>query len=454
MNEREKSLKFILILSVLITGFILLLNFVFSGFDMEHFQLGEIGITFLYVIVLTCVNAFFFRIVEKKMDWETQRKKRMIVGIFGSIFLTIAAYFFCRMFDKVVLQNSVSLEEFWRTEDLRNYLFTFLLIVIITLALHVFFFFKAIQENKVKEQKIIAGTASAKFDALKNQLDPHFLFNSLNVLTSLIDENPQAAQKFTSSLSKIYRYVLEQKNKDLVSVEEELEFAETYIGLLKMRFENSILFEIPEKIGNSEAKIVPLALQLLLENAVKHNRISDVEPLRIQIYEEGGMLIIKNNLQSKKTINKSSGIGLWNIRQRYHLLTARKVEVYSDHTVFKVALPMLTKQVASIPEIKTTMENKEYLKLKRAKEKVEKIKGFYGNITSYIIIIPFLAFVNYFTSGFEFPWVLFPMVGWGIGILFHYMDTFGHSIFLGKNWEERKMREFLEEEGKSERVKK
>lgn len=446
MNQRGKSLKFILILSVLITVFIFLLNFVFSAFDTEHFQLAEIGITFLYVVVLTLVNAFFFHIVEKKMDWETQRKKRMIVGIFGSIFLTIAAYFFCRMFDKVALQNSVSLQEFWRTENPENYLFTFLLIVIISLALHVFFFFKAIQENKVREQKIIAGTASAKFDALKNQLDPHFLFNSLNVLTSLIDENPPAAQKFTSSLSKIYRYVLEQKNKDLVSVEEELGFAKTYIGLLKMRFENSILFEIPEKIGNPEAKIIPLALQLLLENAVKHNRISDVEPLRIQIYEEEGMLIVKNNLQPKKTINKSSGIGLWNIRQRYHLLTARKLKVYSDQTVFKVELPMLTKQIASIPEIPSTMENQEYSKLKRAKEKVEKIKGFYGNITSYAIIIPFLAFVNYFTTGFTFPWVLFPMVGWGIGIVFHYMDTFGHSIFLGKNWEERKMREFLEEE--------
>src|SRR5690606_34737643 len=98
--------------------------------------------------------------------------------------------------------------------------------------------------------------------------DPHFLFNSLNVLTSLIDENPEQAQKFTTSLSKVYRYVLEQKNKELVSVEEELEFAKTFIGLLKMRFENGIHFEIPETTSNPEAKIIPLSLQLLLENAV------------------------------------------------------------------------------------------------------------------------------------------------------------------------------------------
>lgn len=425
----------------------MLLNFVFSGFDLKNLQLENIGVTLLYVIVLTLVNAVFFQIIDKRMDWETQRKKRMIVGIFGSIFLTIIAYFLCRMFDKIVIEQSVSIAEFLQQETAGNYLFTFMLIVIVSLSLHVFFFFKAIQETKVKEQKIIAGTASAKFDALKNQLDPHFLFNSLNVLTSLIDENPKAAQKFTSSLSKVYRYVLEQKSKDLVSVEEELEFAKVYISLLKMRFENSILFEISEVIGNSEAKIIPLSLQLLLENAVKHNRISDVEPLKIYIYEDAGMLMIKNNLQPKKTINKSSGIGLWNIRQRYHLLTSRKVMVYSDTEIFKVGLPMLTKQIASIPEIKTNpMENREFQKLKRAKEKVDKIKGFYGNITSYIIIIPFLAFVNYFTDGFRFPWVLFPMVGWGIGIIFHYMDTFGHSLFLGKKWEERKLKEFMNNE--------
>src|SRR5690606_27500451 len=130
------------------------------------------------------------------------------------------------------------------------------------------------QQNKVKEQKVIAGTANARFDALKNQLDPHFLFNSLNVLTSLIEENPENAQRFTTALSKVYRYVLEQKNKDLVSVDEELDFARTYMSLLKMRFEDSIVFTIPDKASDPESKVVPLSLQLLLENAVKHNMVT------------------------------------------------------------------------------------------------------------------------------------------------------------------------------------
>lgn len=132
------------------------------------------------------------------------------------------------------------------------------------LVFYLIYFYKALQEQKVKEQKIIAGTANAQFNALKNQLDPHFLFNSLNVLASLIEEDPEKAQKFTGSLSKVYRYVLEQKNKDLVTVGEELKFAKTYMELLKMRFEDAIIFEFSKELLKSEAKVVPLALQLLL----------------------------------------------------------------------------------------------------------------------------------------------------------------------------------------------
>src|SRR5690606_1081073 len=166
----------------------------------------------------------------------------------------------------------------------RYYQFGLWITLIIVTIFHLAYFYNKRQQNKIKEQKFIAGTASAKFDALKNQLDPHFLFNSLNVLTSLIEENPENAQKFTTSLSKVYRYVLEQKDKELVLVDEELEFAKTYMSLLKMRFEDSIIFEMPEKASNPESKVVPLSLQLLLENAVKHNMVTTSKPLRIKIY--------------------------------------------------------------------------------------------------------------------------------------------------------------------------
>ena len=161
-----------------------------------------------------------------------------------------------------------------------------------------------------KEQKVIAGTASAQFESLKNQIDPHFLFNSLNVLSALIEENPESAQKFTTSLSKIYRYVLEQKDKELVTVSEELNFAKTYMNLLKMRFENSITFDLPTDFSNDLAKVVPLSLQLLLENCIKHNVVSESKPLHIKIYMENNFLVVENNLQKKEVLTDRKGVGL------------------------------------------------------------------------------------------------------------------------------------------------
>src|SRR5690606_39756363 len=108
--------------------------------------------------------------------------------------------------------------------------------------------------SDVCSSDLIAGTASAQFETLKSQIDPHFLFNSLNVVSSLIEENPENAQRFTTSLSKIYRYVLEQRDKEVVSVQEELSFAKTYMNLLKMRFENSLFYDAPTELINPEGK--------------------------------------------------------------------------------------------------------------------------------------------------------------------------------------------------------
>ena len=143
----------------------------------------------------------------------------------------------------------------------------------------------------------------------------------------------------------MYRYVLEQKNKELVTVDEELSFAKTYMSLLKMRFEDSIIFEMPEKASNPESKVVPLSLQLLLENAVKHNMVTSSKPLHIKIYEDNGHLVVMNNLQPKQIVKKSSGVGLENIKQRYQLLSERKVIINQREKDFAVAIP-----IVSIPE--------------------------------------------------------------------------------------------------------
>jgi hypothetical protein len=304
----------------------------------------------------------------------------------------------------------------------------------VTLLFHVFYFYKTLQESKVKEQKIIATTANAQFESLKNQIDPHFLFNSLNVLSSLIEENPENAQKFTTSLSKIYRYVLEQKDKELVAVDEELAFAKIYMQLLAMRFENSISYELPEST-NEDAKVVPLSLQLLLENCIKHNVVSSSKPLHIIISMEDNQLVVENNWQKKEVLSDGKGVGLQNIVNRYGLLTERQVKIIQNEKSFKVYLPILTKQILIMRTSQFNEENSAYL---RAKKRVEELKGFYGNLTSYCFVIPSLALINYYTY-WDHKWFVYPMLGWGLGLTFHAFGVFGY----GKSWEERKIQEFL-----------
>ena len=228
------------------------------NFDLVFFQ--NLGLYMLYACVLTLINVSYFDHLNHKVVWKKYGKYRLFIGALGSVVLTMAGVFLIRFFIEIVLGNK-DWQGFINSENPTFYAISLLITLVISVFFHAIYFYRASQQKKVTEQKIIAGTASAKFDALKNQLDPHFLFNSLNVLTSLIEEDPKQAQKFTTSLSKVYRYVLEQKNKDLVSVEEELQFAKTYVRLLQMRFEDSIVFEIPDQTNNTEARIVPLSLQ-------------------------------------------------------------------------------------------------------------------------------------------------------------------------------------------------
>ncbi|MET2985015.1 2TM domain-containing protein [Aureibaculum conchae] len=442
MSEIKKTIGVGFIIGVLIMAVFMVYR-VLSGhtINFDKNLLIAFGYYQMYSIVLTFVNSYFFDYLNK-IEWKKYGKYRMLIGSIGGMLLTMVAIVFLRMFQEMAIEGE-GFNEFY-TEELNNGTFYFTSIIITVVAsifFHAVYFYQKSQKEKVTEQKIIAGTASAQFDALKNQLDPHFLFNSLNVLTSLIDENPDAAQDFTTALSKVYRYVLEQKNKELINVDEELQFAKTYVSLLKMRFEDSIIFSIPEKASNPEAKVVPLALQLLLENAVKHNVVNSKNPLTIKIYELNGHLVVENNLQTKEVLKKSSGVGLSNIQQRYGLVTDRRVSINKSAGSFIVKLPMLTKQISVMQTQENYIEDKRYLK---AKEKVEKMKGFYANVISYIIVIPFLAFLNYKTT--SFPWVIFPVLGWGFGLVMHGMEAYGYNPLLGKDWEERKIREFMDKE--------
>ena len=390
--------------------------------------------TALYTFSLYGANYYLFRKLDS-IFIDRFSTKRIIIGFVGTFFVSLGVIFLLHVFEEV-LYNKNSFAYFLANEKPINYLPAVVITFFVTLSIYAISFYKAYNENRVKEQKIIAGTANAKFESLKNQIDPHFLFNSLNVLSSLIEENPDNAQRFTTSLSKVYRYVLEQKDKELVSIEEELAFAKTYMNLLKMRFEDSLDYELQVLNPDPEAKVVPLSLQLLLENAVKHNVISAQKPLQIRIYIENGFLAVQNDYQKKEVLQDRQGVGLQNIINRYAIITKRKVLIEQNEKTFTVKIPILTKQTTVMETTANYNENAAYF---RAKKRVEELKGFYGNLISYCCVIPFLIFINLKFSP-QFHWFWFSALGWGFGLSMHALKVFGYT----SNWEERKIKEILE----------
>ncbi len=417
----------------------------FFGFTKEktpeNFMLN-IVVCFMYSFILGIGNGLINDFLNKRFPWSEATTQRAVISVISILIANTVMVYFCNYMNFVVFQKGATTEAFFSGKYSFMNWFTINIALLISAFLHAKGFMEELKKTsrkEVVEQKLIAKSANAQFETLKNQLDPHFLFNSLNVLSSLIDENPKQAQKFTASMSKIYRYVLEQKDKELVTVEDELEFAKTYCDLLKTRFEDSVDFVFDVRKEDYRRFVVPLSLQLLLENCIKHNFATSSKPLVIKIFSENDTLCIENNLQVREQIKESSGIGLSNIVQRYALLTKRNVFIEKSEDHFKVKLPILSSKpntVSALPEDK----NESY---EQAQKRVKEIKSFYGNLISYCIIIPFLIIVNIMTSPGDL-WFIYPMLGWGIGIAAHGMGVFG----VDKKWEDRKIREILEKQNK------
>ena len=192
----------------------------------------------------------------------------------------------------------------------------------------------AIDAEKFKRESTVA-----KFESLRNQVNPHFLFNALNALTNLVYEDQDKAVKFIKQLSEVYRYLLETRDKEIVPLEEEKQFLKSYLFLQQIRFGDKLKLDI--SLEGKPCMIPPLVFQMLVENAIKHNVISEDQPLCIRIYRESAYIVVENNLQKKEVLpTESPGVGLDNICKRYEFLTDKKVEIMRDRN-FKVRLPML-----------------------------------------------------------------------------------------------------------------
>lgn len=304
--------------------------------DQGETFLGKYLISLLHTTVYWNVAFYMFTKFRKVYPLIRQTPKR--------VFFTLTSLFIAMvLLDPmlcIVAQDS-TVEDFyvlsaWFDHALVKFIPT---IIIGSIYENVYFFEqwkKTIQVNEsLKNQQI-----RTQFEVLQNQMSPHFLFNSLNTLTTLIQEDPEVATRFTEKLSEVYRYILQNKEKELVFLHQELAFAKSYSFLLKMRYLENLIIAFNVEVQDTK-HLPPLTLQMLIENALKHNIISAQRPLSVEIYSEGDNIIVKNNLQVKNAIAKSTKTGLDNIRRRYEYLSHRNIEVISDKSHFIVKVPLV-----------------------------------------------------------------------------------------------------------------
>ncbi|NUN99914.1 MAG: histidine kinase [Saprospiraceae bacterium] len=218
---------------------------------------------------------------------------------------------------------------------------TYLLILFILAVYEAIFLYDQWKNALLEQERVKQEHVRSQLEGLRSQVNPHFLFNSLNTLMSIIPDDSQLAVSYLQRLSKVFRYVLENRDEQLIALETELDFIEHYIFLQKERFRENlrISIELPENVKN--LRIIPLSLQILFENAIKHNIVSEKKPLSVEVFVRGNKLVVRNNLQRKSQVMDSTKFGIENIRNRYRFFTEETVEVQEDAQHFTVAIPLL-----------------------------------------------------------------------------------------------------------------
>lgn len=281
-------------------------------------------------------NQYLVDFWDHRISWLEQPGKRFIVGVITVLIYTPLVI--------ILLNESYNLLPGVSTDwDNWDVLVSIGITFFITFFMFANSFLKNWRKAALDSERMKREQMSTKYESLKNQVNPHFLFNSLNALTNLVYEDQDMAADFIRKLSKVYRYVLDNQSKEVVSLETELSFVKSYLFLQRIRFDDKLKINI-DIAGYEQRLIPPIALQMLMENAIKHNTIAEEEPLTIEIFiENGETLIVKNNLQKKNIpIEESAGVGLKNITARYEFLSETKVEIQETTTEFIVKLPLLS----------------------------------------------------------------------------------------------------------------
>lgn len=331
-----KVLKDLLILLVIgnIIGFFLMQG---EPFSWSVFLMSSLPSIYIGYPIWKGVEAIL-KYLDKKIPWLKYPVKRLIVQFLSLVALCTLVIFGATF---IMLQFSPeSSSELYIFLSLKSMKIVLSILFVMSLITSSYQFFMNWKKAAVQQEKLKHEHLALQYDTLRNQVNPHFLFNSLNSLSSLISKDPDKAVKFVKELSEIYRYVLDQKNTELVDLKDEIEFLNSYVFLQKIRFAESLKVNID--ISAKNRKIIPLSLQMLLENAIKHNVVSKDKPLEIDVYSNPkNYIVVRNNIQKKKVVGTSTNIGLKNIKDRYAYFTNLPLNILETKESFIVEIPTI-----------------------------------------------------------------------------------------------------------------
>ena len=299
---------------------------------------NEVLFTFLSLIILFAINTrlFHFNQVSIKITGTKIILSFVMTWVLSNL-LGQGFVFLHRTFDIPAIDAMVH----HYLHPLRD----FIMACLVTSSCYIIHLIRRQQQVIIENEQLQAENIRNQYEVLKNQLNPHMLFNSLNTLRSLVRENQDKAQDYIQELSRVLRYTLQGNESQSVSLREEMEFATAYIFLLKMRFENNLQFDIQIDKSFEDYRLPPMSVQVLIENAVKHNEISNRKPLTIHITTDRDRnLSVSNAIQPKWTASPGTGIGLVNLAKRYRLLFKRDIQITEDKE-FTVLIPLIDKEL-------------------------------------------------------------------------------------------------------------
>lgn len=280
--------------------------------------------------------------LDKIMPWHERPKKRLVYDfllhmVYAFIAITAVNLLMGWILYEVILERPFKVS---RDDVVVTGLIAIGISLLISGIMTSIGFYQHLRQSLAREERLKAELMTYRYESLRRQINPHFLFNSLNVLSDLVVEEPKHAVVFIRQLSDVYRYVLDSRERELVPFEEELELLQTYAALLETRFEKGFRLEVDVDPG-ADFWVVPMALQLLVENAVKHNVVSQREPLDVRVSRKGNGILVSNPLRPKSTLEESKGIGLDNLRKRFAFFSDEEIRIDASGDTFDVWFPLL-----------------------------------------------------------------------------------------------------------------